>query len=255
MLRGDTEARRTAYASLQLDRYRLRASLRGNLKFLQDYAYGYPTWFNLAIDPKELSPLGSAGQRGESLRTHANRIGTQGLQGFHLLLVNSPEDPITMTGEIRIGDPQGFEFRYPHDLYDAELAGGKLVFEVQLDDPAQRDGSNWTWTLQNSGAARNYAHLFIPTHATSDVAIRILRDGKELSRDAIHVGREMASVALDGAVIPLEQLVANPLDFDPSKLPLEFGVYCYFVLGPKIIADQHLSPEVREALEALGYLE
>jgi len=49
--------------------------------------------------------------------------------------------------------------------------------------------------------------------------------------------------------------LADPLTFDPAKLSLAFGVYCYFVLDPGSIADEQLSPEMHEALKALGYIE
>jgi hypothetical protein len=65
----------------------------------------------------------------------------------------------------------------------------------------------------------------------------------------------MQSLPLDGSSIPLEQLLADPLAFDPSKLPLTFGIYCYFVLDPENIADENLSREMHEALKALGYIE
>jgi hypothetical protein len=145
--------------------------------------------------------------------------------------------------------------RYPPKLYDAKLSNGKLTFNIRLSDPAQLDESNWTWTLGNSGAARNFAHIFIPTDTPSDVAIRIKRNGKPVPRISVVVGQGMHSLPLDGSSIPLERLLADPLTFDPAKLPLTFGIYCYFALDPENIADENLPPEMHEALKALGYIE
>lgn len=243
------------YSTLRLDEYRIHSLQTAAEKYMQDLVTDTEYYFDLEADPKERSPLSEPGDTALALAQRAAQYTLKGKQGLHILIASPPDETHSITGTAKAPGANRLTLRYRPDLAQAQLDGDTISFEVQMQDAADADGGAWTWMKTKTGAERNYAHLFVECGELHDTAIEMTVDGEPIDRERVFIGAERIQTALDGSPLQVAQLLANPIDFEPAKLPLDFAVYVYQVVDPEKIGDSELDPGVVEALETLGYVD
>lgn len=244
------------FSSLRLDEHRLYAIQSGHHKHIRDERADEDFYFDLKEDPNEQRPLQKIDEPLRELANRARQVVLQGQQGLHVLIVNPPGDPKAVSGVVSVPDATQFDLRFRRDLSHVEWDdNGAIRLRIDLEDAAEGVDSGWAWTKRNTGGARNYAHLFVPMKRLDPVKIRITTDEAPVGPENVYIGASRANASLDGAELSPASLLAAPIEFDPVKLPLAFGIYVYAVADPERIVDDELEPGVREALQALGYVE
>lgn len=237
---------RLAYASLFSVHFRhnLRAAKDTRLKYIQNLNTNQETWYNLGHDPLEQHPLDEP-EAGEPLKTLAARLGRLDATGLHVLFTDSLQKGDVITGSIR----------------------GEGLGELTLDFPPahsdlQRIENGWKFELRMQttqglvGFMQDNQALFrvdIPGHEKA--ALEVSLNGTPFPEDAVHIGPEKRHGALDGAPLPMADLTATPNHLNLATLPEKLAAYVWYVPPAETVPEEELSPEMRENLRALGYLE
>ena len=255
LLRAESNGKPMAFSSLRNNAHSLRSAKSASVKFIHDLAAAGTAWFDLERDPTESRPLPSPIGEGDRLRAYASSIAMRGTAGLHVLVTASLDASLIVKGKVTATRIADAELRYHPDLYSLNRSGESVGFLIQMRDTSQAGGGAWLWDQLKRGGARNFAHLRVALDSLDDVAITLTVNGQIVPENGVRLGSGATARPLDGAAIPLADLLANPDSFDPSSLPQRFGVYCWYVAEADRIADEDLSPEMRESLRALGYID
>lgn len=230
------------YAVTQLDDNDWRTAKTPQLKFLHNVKEDWKQWYDLTRDPGEQHPIASAGEDGLALAQYAAEMESQGAAGLHIVFVPSTESDITVTGSVK---GKGVT------LQPAASAPAEFVFNEET-----RSFSFQLFAHRARGwGKRAYAALWAEVTPDALPEIEVLVDGNPVAPENVFAGKDGAHLPLDGSPIDLARLAAGPHLIEVSALPEAFGVYLWYVPETEHIADEDLSPEMREALRGLGYLE
>ncbi len=265
LLRGDASGKAMACASLSLENALQRAAKSLAYKYIDDIVAKRVSWFDLAADPGETAPLDAAPEKAPPLAQYALSMAMRGAAGLHVLVIHDTAVARRVTGTIRAATAESFELRYPPALQQAALANG--TFEFSLTMPAQSPEAtvppSWEkvtkvdpfqnfWFAERE-ALSDSAHVILRIAPGDAIRLTIQADGEPIPPERVHVGAQAEHVALENLERRAESFAAGPGAFDSSTLSREFGVYVWYVPPISTLNDQDLPPELREALQDLGY--
>ncbi|MEA3366164.1 MAG: hypothetical protein U9Q79_11050, partial [Candidatus Hydrogenedentes bacterium] len=230
------------YASLQLESHDWRAAKTPQLKFIHVVNRGWKIWYDLVRDPGELEPTTTATEEGLALAKHAAEMESRGAAGLHILFVPSAESDITVTGSIQ---GEGVTL----------LPGASAPAQFQINEETQSFRFQLLAHRGKGSGKRAYAALRAELTQGAVPQIEVSVDGNPVAQEDVFAGENRAHLPLDGSPIDLARLTAPPHFLDLSALPQAFGIYLWYVPETGRIADEDLSPEMRETLRGLGYLD
>ncbi len=251
LIRGESEPPRTAFASLNQEWFSLRAAKTLDHKYLRDVVNHTESWFDLATDPHEAQAL-SAPEWGGPLRELAAARALGGASGLHVLLIGA-DAPAAAEITLR-----------------ASGLGETHVIDAEWKNTLAREGDMLRWTLSDEksfrvevsepghvpwqAVQRVHAHLSVDVPLTEDVQIDARVGGTPVDTAQVYLGRARSHGALENVTLKSTDVLAHPDDFDLAGLPQGFGVYVWYVAGPETLSEEAVPADVREALQALGYV-
>ena len=264
-------SKEVGYAELFLDGLGMRSAKTLDLKYIDDIVGKSEIYFNLDEDPRELSPLDEAPDGIALIKQHSDNIAMMGNSGLHVLITHDSIETAQISGFVRSDELGEVMFRYPDSLsnvaresnqsyrFSATLpaAENPKVPSVRWQHAIEKNAVLKTYVAQTTDRAvseQNYAELVADVSITGSVRIELHIDGKPFPSDQTHIGSVGKAGALDGSSIKVADIVAAPYAFDPTALPTGTAVYVWYLPSPETIADDELSSELRESLEALGYI-
>lgn len=252
LIRGESEPPRTAFASLNQEWWSLRATKTIDHKYIRDVVKNTESWFDLVVDPRETQPM-PAPEWGGPLRDLAAALSLGGASGLHVLLIGVDAPA---AAELTLRTPG---------------LGEAHVINAEWENAFAREGDTLHWTLSDKksfrvevaepgrqpwqAVQRVHAHLSVQIPVTGEVQIDARVAGAPVDPAQIYLGRARNHGALENATLKLADVLAHPDDFDLAGLPQGFGVYVWYVAGPESLTDEAVPTDVREALEALGYVQ
>jgi hypothetical protein len=104
-------------------------------------------------------------------------------------------------------------------------------------------------------ATPNCAHLVVSAPETAEVGIDLRADGDPVSAGCTHFGPDAIHHQLDGSLLTVAQLVGLGDALVRAGESDDLAVYVWYEPCGEGVAVEDLEPEVREGLEALGYLD
>lgn len=250
---SSTSVERIGYASLFHENKSVRASKNTRMKYVHDVAAHREEWYDLQADPGELRASPHPLPGGERLAQYAALMSLTGAQGFHLLITCGSDEDHVVTGTVKGQGIGGAELRYYDWKREIQKSDDTLTFRIQTKHPldAARERDAW----HRDVAEQDNAHLHIPAAAEAELAIAIRVDDKPVPMEWVSAGQDAARLPLDGSPLKVGDWIADADAFDPAGLPRRFAVYLWYVAPVEAVADKELTPEVRDALRALGYLQ
>lgn len=251
-LRTGAAARAMVFASLRMEKNSLRATKSANLKYVKDLVADQHLWFNLLQDPLEHEPLPDTPSGGEGLMDYALHMGMRNTAGLHLLITADFQKPVHVQGSIlgaKLVEPV---LRFPGEEGSVHGDEEGLKFSFTMEERYDSIYGVAGWFEQVGAQAR--AHLTASTETTDGIIFNLTVDGKAVASENIFIGQLKRHGALENTVYSIEELIAHPDAFEPAALPRRFAVYVWFVPQTEQLEREDLSPDMVEALEALGYL-
>lgn len=253
LIHGETEPPRTGYASLNQEWYSLRATKTREHKYIRDVVQNLDAWFDLVADPLERNALAEPAEWGRPLRDLAAAQSLGGSSGLHVLVVGA-EAPVEGAITIQatdLGETSVSSWEWTTDLArDADSLRWNLSdaksYRLEISDPDR---------VPRQAVERVHAHLSVAVPLATQLQVDVRVDGAPVDSALVHLGHQGKNGSLDQAVLNPADLLAHPDGFDLASLPRAFGVYIWYVAPAESLADEQVPAEVREALEALGYVE
>ncbi len=252
LIRGEAEPPRTAYASLNQEWYSLRAAKTRARKYIRDVVQNTDVWFDLAADPLERNALTESADWGEALRDLVTARSLGGSNGLHVLVVaeDAPVEGVIIIQATDLGEANTSGSEWTTELVaDTNLLrwnlSGAKSYRLEISDPDR---------VPRQAAERVHAHLSVPVPLATQLELDVRFDGAPIDPVRVHLGHERKSGSLNQTVLNPVDLLAHPDGFDLAGLPRAFGVYIWYVAPAESLADDDVPLEVREALEALGYV-
>lgn len=252
LIHGDAEPPRTAYASLNQEWYSLRAAKTREHKYIRDVVQNSDAWYDLATDPQEMKPVAAPEAWGRTLREWVTSRSLGGSSGLHVLLVGT-DAPVAAEVTLRATD-----------------LGEERVSAAEWTHTLMRDGEVLRWTLSDEksflvetlepgrvpwqAVQRIHAHVSVHVPLDAHVQLDVRVGGVPVDPALVRLGRARTNGSLENAVLELTELLAHPDDFDLASLPKGFGIYVWYVAAAESLTDEAVPADVREALEALGYV-
>jgi arylsulfatase A-like enzyme len=267
---GDTP-RPVGYADLQLDDRSMRAARTLTTKLISNAVENTDTYFDLAADPRELTPLDAPPEQASAIQQYMNQTAMLGNSGLHVLITHDSKSEALLTGRLRGTELTDVSLRYPASMSESRQLDDS-TFEFSVTFPESKDAKvpslRWQEAMEDdqflqvfvaqSGdgtlTEQNYAEVVgqVPINATLHIELSL--DGETFPESQTHLGEIGANGVLNGVELRIADLVASPFAFDPAALPAGTAAYVWYLPGPETIADDELDPELRESLEALGYI-
>lgn len=261
--------RRVGYASLQLDDKSIESAKTQNLKFIHDLPKHTKTWYDLQTDPGELHPIDAPSPDGLLLARAASQKARFGKEGLHLLLTHDSKRDIVIDGQVRVQNIVGAELDYPQELASIVRTPQGLRFTATMPKASRPSTASTQWNeavkkdrimqifLLNSEALKSeqdHLELLLYIEPEQDFTLSLNIDGKPIERHRVFIGAQGRHVQLEDGSIPLADLIAQPNTYDPAALPTGLALYLWYVPPTRALSDEELDPDVREALEGLGYI-
>jgi len=243
-----------AYASLQLEKKSAYMAQNSRTKFIKDLAEGRETWFNLERDPLEQQPMeapAAAFPGGPELVDFANAIAALETHGLNVLITTGQEEIGVVSGRLRGEGVKLAAGRSNADDCKVREEGGGVAFEIDFaGGRSMRPGAaQWHEIVQQESAQLRFS-----APGDADLLLDLEVDGRPVSPSEIFLGPPNTPTHPQKNVLTLSNIVADSRAFDPLLLDRRFAVYVWYVPMPKTISDDALAPEVRDAMQALGYL-
>lgn len=249
---GVFDPARMGAASLHLDTANLRTAKSLALKLIENLAAGRAAqWFDLARDPREQSPLHAPPPGAGAIRAFLERRAMESAAGWHVLVTDDPAQARHI--EVRVAGTRftGHAIYYPPELTRVQPGEGELTVEFFMDRKSEifPDAETWHGLEQQDGA-----RLMVKVPPGEPLRVTVLANGEPVPAERVRVGARRVQHFLDGQPLAAADCMADPSDYDAALLPREFTVYVWYVPPAETVRDETLSPEMREALEGLGYL-
>ncbi len=247
-LRGEPAEPRTGFAALNLGWFSLRAAKTPEHKYIRDAANDTQSWFDLAEDPRERSPLDTPAEWGAALadRVTAELVG--GAAGLHVMLVadGAPQDATVTIECPACGEPSVSSHEWRNEL---TRDGGTIAWtffagQVKPIPPSERP---------NQASWRVHARMNATVPPDQPLTIQVRMNGEPVDPERVFAGADRKHLALDGGPMVPFDLLAHPDAFDLATVPTGVGVYLWYVASPESLTDAEVPQEIREQLEALGY--
>jgi len=244
----------SAYSSLHLEKRSAYMAQNGNTKFIHDMVNGREMWFDLQQDPLEHHPLERAAQLPGSaqLLSYAGSIAALESHGLNLLITTGGGLIETVTGSLRGSGVKMAGDGVLSDFCKVTKEDGGLAFVADFAARRHmRPGSGqWHEAVQQESARMRFAEV-----TGKEILIDLKADGQPVRAEDIFLGPPGAPRHPRDDVVLISDLTADSYAFDPLLLERRFAVYVWYVPPPETVSDEQLDPEVRKAMEALGYLE
>jgi arylsulfatase A-like enzyme len=271
MLDSGQGATRVAYSSLVLNAFSRRAGRTPAHKYLVNLRHGTEQWFDLAQDPGEFNPLERPFSQDYPLRSAAQRVAARGAGGLHILITNDGTTVRRITGRIGASNIAGHEISYVDEFKESLASAEGIDFSITM--PKDEDGlgvsNRWKRALavdyiyqkqvEEIGgeifSEQDHAHLRVDVPMDGQIALDLKVNGASIPVERIYVGARRQNAPLDEATFTPQELLGAAESYEPSVVPKGFGVFVWYVAGTEAIADGTLDPSMREALDALGYIE
>ncbi len=250
MFRDNNPLKQVATASLRTPRHSLDAVQTSSSKYIRDRRENEEMWFDLDEDPKEEASAPVPPPEGEPLDLISKALAMEEAYGFHLAILGDPEQPVKIKGALE-GDVRGrYEWLFLGGPSEATRRGDhiELVCDMSWLHRFKRPISLGPLRID-----RRLAHFHLPAHPNSRFALTLTQDGQPLPADAIHLGATGKTAPLQGERLLAEDLLAPPQGILPDPLPDGTNVYLWFVSPIEPAKHEELAPDMREALEAMGY--
>jgi arylsulfatase A-like enzyme len=246
---SQTTENRPGYASLKMHERSMRTAKTTRAKFIWDLVSNSRGWYDLTEDPLELTPLAEPLPSAPPLASHVRDIAMKGSSGFHLLFTGKSKPGRTITGSIRgIGDAR-HELLYIARESESRLVENGVEFRIEMRDP--HNISRWNEEI----AEQENAHLRIDAAPDAQLSIEVFVDGEPVSPSDVFVGPAQTQTSLSGSTFRCSDIIADPDIFDPAALPRRFAVYAWYVPNSEQLSEDRMTPEILEALSALGYID
>ena len=221
-------------------------------KYIHDVAAREKTWFNLKQDPLEQHPLKQPIPEARELEEYAAHITTLDAEGLNILITPGGAEVNVVSGVVQGKGVAEGKISYHPDCGDVRDEEGRVAFTIRFGQGRNfRLGADrWFDTVEQDSA-----RLHMRVDPDAELSLRIEADGKPVPPESIFLGEAAAGVhPSNAATFKPSLLTADPYTFDPLLLARQFAAYVWYVPGVKEIKDDDLTPEVREALQGLGYL-
>lgn len=270
LFEGEAWTKSIGYASLRLDDKSMEASKTASLKYIQDLVADSERWFDLASDPRELTPLESLPAEADAVKAYARGVGAMGASGVHILITHDSTRPLRVEGEVAAARAASAQIGYPETLSEVRTSADGVQFTLNMPvaEQPKRPSARWRRAVEvsdtfhmivdgyDSGIAteQDFAEVVVPAELSDEVRVTLKFDGVDVSPDQVHLGREGRHAPLDGTPLAVSDLIAAPFAYDPAALPVGSAVYVWYVAPAESIDDESLDPSLRESLRALGYL-
>lgn len=236
-----------------------------SLKWISDIIAGSETWYDLEADPGEQAPLESPGEEGLALATHGRRISARGSSGLHILITSPGDERRLIEGTVTGKGCTEAYLRYPRSLGNAYIEGGQVRFRINMPEFDAKNGIPGRLKdmgedpllpllFLQEGQRRDHALMVVELDEATDVALSLTCNGAPVGPRAVHAGDDGHHRELAGESVPLMELLADPGTYDALQLPNGFRVYVWYVPRVERIHADEMDGDMRDALEATGYL-
>jgi arylsulfatase A-like enzyme len=236
----DLATERVGYAATFLDRHDSQSARTRTLKYMQDRERGMAGWFDLQKDPGEKELISVPPPGGEALRAAAIRRVTEGAAGLHLFFQGNLKPGQTIAGRVEGQGIIKHELDSLWSVTSGMASEGEVLFRLSPNP-------------KTPGFA--YADLRMEVEKGALLRIGLFLDNETWPADSIFVGTASRHGALQDTEFKLSDIkgVPSALDFHSSDGQLR--AFLWYLPPSEIISDEELAPDMREALEALGYIE
>jgi len=250
--RGEKTPSKSGHASLHLGVNDLRAAWSGPFKYIRNQADDSHQWFNLDEDPTEQSPRSTAISGAEHLRADVEQRTAEGSHGVHLVFVRDANGPHKIEGTVNVSPIRDASLYFPHRKTTLHQTESAVQFSIQLE---RRSAIFRNMPFEKSWKEADFARLRIDTDPDAEITLDISIDGKAIAESDIGFGWETATPGLRGETIRALDVIAAPNQFESARIPKQYAVYLWYSPDTSRIADADLDSEMRDQLEALGYIE
>jgi hypothetical protein len=249
---GAFDPHRMGAAALYLDSASLRAAKSLTTKLIEDLAGGRPAlWFDLVRDPLEQSPLPAPPPGAAALDAFLERRAVEGASGWHVLVTDDPAHARHITVRVAAGGLGPHAVYYPPELVRETRGDNELTVEFRMDQKHEIFPDAETWHgMEQQDAAR----LMVQAPPGASLEVTVLAGEAPVPAERVRVGEQREQRPLAGEPLAPAECAAGPSGYDAAVLPREFAVYVWHVPPVDTVADEELPPEMRQALEGLGYL-
>ena len=251
LLRGESLPPKTGYASLQIDRFSIRAAKRESHKFIRNLVDGTDGWYDLSKDPGEHRPVLTEPDWGIPLERLVAKRAVQGGSGLHLLITRGTERldiSATLSGE-NLGAPEVDSLAWENEV---ERSNGTVQVDLAKGN-ARRVHAR---IVESNGKVRQpYVHVRLAVEPEDLISINLSMNGEAVEREYFSAGEDRSRIGLDGAPFRVTEVEAQPDFYDLAVLPHTFGVYVWYVADTESLDDSEVPSDVLEALKALGYVD
>jgi len=247
------KTRTYAYTSLHLESRSLNAAYRGSLKLIRNRVTGEDEWFDLASDPDELDPIDQPPEGGRDLAQHVDNVSALGLHGLHVLVTSPWGENHTVEVNVAADEIANAQLRHIRKRRSLHEKPNAVSFEMTFGpgDDEMAYAANYLGSVTRQVAGRFIAN--VPPDAPVSISVRA--DGQRLPVDQIRIGPNMKQPDDSEFEVVPGEIAAEPSEFNEQVLPVRFAAYVFYV--PQVTTDrstEDIDPEMREALEGLGYL-
>lgn len=241
-----------AYSSLQLEKRSAYMAQNDRTKFIKDLAQGRESWFDLERDPFERQPLpqSSALPGKQELVDFAGEIASLENHGLNMLITTGGGKTQVVSGRLR-GDGVKLPQNAPSDFCTVTEEDGGFAFDVDFGDVRTRRPGSTQW---HDAVQQESAQLRFSSVSGKRISLEIKADGNPVSASEIFLGSPKTARHPVDNTVELSQIAADSRAFDPLLLDRRFAVYVWYVPPPATVSNEALEPDVRNAMEALGYL-
>lgn len=240
-----------AYASLELETASMQMARTASLKYIADATTGEQLAFDLERDPGETRPLPLETPGISPLERHVSLSSQTGRPGLHILVTGSLAEDKVITGRITSPNLGPVEFDYNAGPGSAHREPSAVTFEVALRPGPEMPHDIIDW--HDHSAEQNHAHLRVTVPPGAPIDVKLELDGAAMPKRLVYWG-DPSHPGAPGEIEAVEDLTAKVSAFDPAVLPRRTAVYLWYVPPPDSIPDNELPGQMRDALEALGYL-
>lgn len=221
----------------------MRVVKTASQKYLHNLREGKEYWYDLVLDPFEQQPL-HVPHDIDKMRSYAKWMSTLGASGLYFVITSNPKDGHVVSGSIVCPQMEDYTVQFHRGQFDVEVSGDELKYTFRMIEHPKVGVLNQL----------SYALIYIDTKISGEVSLTARIGGQPFPAEIARLGEHTAQGPVEGLTVPISALYVPPDSVDLSRLPEELGLFVWSVPATESIQDDELPPEVRENLEALGYL-
>lgn len=252
VLLKDAQHRHAAFASLHLGSKNLAMARSAATKYIRDYGRGEAEWFDLEADPKEKQPAREPIEGQTALAQLVDTLGTRAIDGLHLEFVRDVDgtEPYVLEGRLITSGHGPVSLRYPHREHSIESSDNTITFRAVLQSfPDEVQAIMPEADLRNDRARMRVA---MEPDATLTLELKV--NGIPAAESGMDIVGGKLPALLRG-----EQIQASSLDSTRPNTPgshsAPLAISGWYVSPNRALDGEDVPEDVRDSLEALGYLE